>query len=117
MNLESEVVNRINVLDEEKLVFSYVLQEDYSKFNIDESEMDFLIDSIRLVEGTNVALLLKEQKDGSFKGSLRSRTDFNVQQLASFFDGGGHKAASGFSSDLSIDEIILNIKNEIRKQI
>ena len=72
---------------------------------------------VRLAKESNIALLLKEQNDGSFKGSLRSRTDFNVQQLASFFDGGGHKAASGFSTNLSIDEIIKNVKNEIRKQI
>jgi phosphoesterase RecJ-like protein len=117
MNLESEVVNRINVLDEEKLVFSYVLQEDYSKFNIDESEMDFLIDSIRLVEGTNVALLLKEQKDGSYKGSLRSRSLIDVQKVASSFNGGGHKAASGFSSSLNQDEIVNQVKNEIRTQL
>ena len=117
MNLESEVVNRINVLDEEKLVFSYVLQEDYSKFNIDESEMDFLIDSIRLVEGTNVALLLKEQKDGTYKGSLRSRSLIDVQKVASSFNGGGHKAASGFSSSLNQDEIVNQVKNEIRTQL
>ena len=72
---------------------------------------------MRLAKESEIALLLKEQTDGSFKGSLRSRTEFNVQQLASFFNGGGHKAASGFSSDLTVDDIILNIKNEIRKQI
>ena len=72
---------------------------------------------MRLAKESEIALLLKEQTDGSFKGSLRSRTEFNVQQLASFFNGGGHKAASGFSSDSTVDDIILNIKNEIRKQI
>ena len=72
---------------------------------------------MRLAKESEIALLLKEQVDGTYKGSLRSRTQFNVQQLAAFFEGGGHKAASGFSSNLSIDEIINNVKNEIRKQI
>ena len=71
-------------------------QEDYSEFKTTPAETDFLIDVVRLAKESDIALLLKEQTDGSFKGSLRSRTDFNVQQLASFFDGGGHKAASGF---------------------
>ena len=42
------------------------------------------------------------------------KNNFNVQELASLFDGGGHKAASGFSSTLSEKEIIKKIKNAIK---
>ena len=116
IKLQSEVLNRIKLFDDEELVVSYVLHEDYKKFNIESSEIDFLIDSIRLVKESNVALLLKEQDDKSFKGSLRSRTKLDVQKIASLFGGGGHKAASGFSTTLSMDEITTKIKNAIRSQ-
>ena len=116
IKLQSEVLNRIKLFDDEELVVSYVLHEDYKKFNIESSEIDFLIDSIRLVEESNVALLLKEQDDKSFKGSLRSRTKLDVQKIASLFGGGGHKAASGFSTTLSMDEITTKVKNAIRSQ-
>ena len=116
MKLQSEVLNRIKLFDDEELVVSYVLHEDYKKFNIESSEIDFLIDSIRLVKESNVALLLKEQDDKSFKGSLRSRTKLDVQKIASLFGGGGHKAASGFSTALSMDEITTKVKNAIRSQ-
>jgi hypothetical protein len=43
-------------------MFRMSYKKTISKFKIDESEMDFLIDSIRLVEGTNVALCLKSKK-------------------------------------------------------
>jgi phosphoesterase RecJ-like protein len=116
IKLQSEVLNRIKLFDDEELVVSYVLHEDYKKFNIESSEIDFLIDSIRLVKESNVALLLKEQDDKSFKGSLRSRTKLDVQKIASLFGGGGHKAASGFSTTLSMDEITTKVKNAIRSQ-
>ena len=116
IKLQSEVSNRIKLFDDEELVVSYVLHEDYKKFNIESSEIDFLIDSIRLVKESNVALLLKEQDDKSFKGSLRSRTKLDVQKIASLFGGGGHKAASGFSTTLSMDEITTKVKNAIRSQ-
>ena len=114
LKLQSEIINRI--IFEEDLQFSYstVYQDDYKKHNIDAEETDFLIDVVRLVKHAKVALLLKEQPDGSYKGSLRSRNNFNVQELASLFDGGGHKAASGFSSPLSEEEIIDKIKNAIK---
>ena len=117
IKLQSEVLNRIELHEEEELVFSYVLQEDYLNFNIESSETDFLIDSIRLVKESSVALLLKEQQDKSFKGSLRSRNELDVQQIASLFGGGGHKAASGFSTDLSMQEIKNKVKNAINSQI
>ncbi len=116
IKLQSEVLNRIKLFDDEELVVSYVLHKDYKKFNIESSEIDFLIDSIRLVKESNVALLLKEQDDKSFKGSLRSRTKLDVQKIASLFGGGGHKAASGFSTALSMDEITTKVKNAIRSQ-
>ena len=116
IKLQSEVLNRIELFDDEELVISYVLHEDYKKYNIESSEIDFLIDSIRLVKESKVALLLKEQEDKSFKGSLRSRTNLDVQQIASLFGGGGHKAASGFSTTLSMEEITTKVKNAIRLQ-
>ena len=117
IKLQSEVLNRIELHEKEELVISYVLQEDYLKYNIESSETDFLIDSIRLVKESNIALLLKEQPDKSFKGSLRSRNELDVQQIASIFGGGGHKAASGFSTNLSMEEIKNKVKNAIKSQI
>ena len=117
IKLQSEVLNRIELYEDEELVVSYVLQEDYQNYNIDSSETDFLIDSIRLVKESNIALLLKEQQDKSFKGSLRSRNELDVQQIASLFGGGGHKSASGFSTNLSMEEIKNKVKNAINSQI
>ena len=117
IKLQSEVLNRIELHKEEEFVVSYVLQEDYLNYNIESSETDFLIDSIRLVKESSVALLLKEQEDKSFKGSLRSRNELDVQQIASLFGGGGHKAASGFSTNLSMEEIKNKVKNAIKSQV
>ena len=117
MKLQSEIIKRIELFTEHSLVVSYVLQEDYKKYNIEESELDFLIDSVRLVKESNIALLLKEQSDKSFKGSLRSRNDIDVQLIASEFGGGGHKAASGFSTTHDIENVIDKVKKAIESQL
>ncbi len=114
LKLQSEIINRIEFEKDIQFTYSTIYQNDYKKYNISPEETDFMIDVVRLVKGANIALLLKEQIDGSFKGSLRSRNNFNVQEIASIFNGGGHKAASGFSSELSEQKIIEKIKNEIR---
>ena len=117
LTLQSKVIERIVLKEEISFAHSIVFQNDYSDYQVEPEETDFLIDVVRLVKESNVALLLKEQKDGSFKGSLRSRGDVNVQKIASIFNGGGHIAASGFSSDESTEEILKKIEDEIRKFI
>jgi len=117
LKLQSEIINRIIFDEDIKFTYSTIYQKDYKKYNIDAEETDFLIDVVRLVRGADIALLLKEQVDGTFKGSLRSRNNFNVQELSAIFDGGGHKAASGFSSSSSQEDIIEIIKNEIRTKL
>ena len=116
LKLQADIIKRIEIDEKNKLSYSYVLQEDYKKHNTSPEDTDFLIDTVRLPSETNVALLLKEQEDGSYKGSLRSRGKIDVQLVASSFGGGGHKAAAGFSSNQNRVEILDKINHEIRSQ-
>tara|TARA_B100001123_G_C15180967_1_gene975333 strand:+ start:306 stop:1259 length:954 start_codon:yes stop_codon:yes gene_type:complete len=116
LKLQAEVIGRITLDDITNMSYAYVNQSDYLEFNIPEEETDFLIDVVRLPEESDVALLAKEQKDNTFKVSLRSRRDVDVQRIAQLFGGGGHRAAAGFNSDLDFDEIVNKVKNAIRSK-
>lgn len=37
---------------------------------------------------------------------MRSKYDIDVNSIAGMFGGGGHRKASGFTSELSADEIV-----------
>ena len=117
LTLQSKIIERIVLNEDLQFAHSIVFQNDYKDFQVEPEETDFLIDVVRLVKESTVALLLKEQEDGSFKGSLRSRGDIDVQKIASIFGGGGHVAASGFSSNQSPEFILEKIEHEIRKSI
>ena len=117
LTLQSKIIERIVLNEDLQFAHSIVFQNDYEDFQVEPEETDFLIDVVRLVKESKVALLLKEQEDGSFKGSLRSRGDIDVQKIASIFSGGGHVAASGFSSNQSPEFILEKIEYEIRKSI
>lgn len=54
-------------------------------------------DFFATVSETDFGLSLKEEEKGRMNGSLRSRTDINVADLAKIFGGGGHQTAAGFS--------------------
>lgn len=61
------------------------------------------------IEGVSVSLFLREAEEGYLKGSLRSKSDIDVNKIASMFSGGGHVKASGFRIKLDVKEIIEKI--------
>ncbi len=56
---------------------------------------DAVLDVLRSVGTVEVALLLRELADGSCKLSARSKTRFDVDELARLHGGGGHRRAAG----------------------
>lgn len=59
------------------------------------ADADIVMDILRAVESVEVVIYLRELADGWCKLSARSKTEFNVNQLARKFGGGGHVKASG----------------------
>lgn len=69
---------------------------DIKRLQVHESETRSLMDFLNvMLDAEDVILILKEQPDGSVKGSLRSHTR-DVAKLAQQYGGGGHKNAAGF---------------------
>jgi oligoribonuclease NrnB/cAMP/cGMP phosphodiesterase (DHH superfamily) len=63
-----------------------------------------------LAEKTNFGVCYFEVEKNIFQYSLRSRSDFDVSQIAKKFGGGGHKAAAGFTVPILIH------KNDVIKK-
>jgi phosphoesterase RecJ-like protein len=58
----------------------------------------------RSIDGVLVSALLKEIDDKSTRVSMRAKPDVDVQAIASMFGGGGHKAASGCTMPMSMQQ-------------
>ena len=78
-------------------------------------DCDGLVEEARGIEGTVIAVLLRELDDG-WKISLRSKIGkYDVNSIAMLFGGGGHKNAAGFKTSGSITEIESAVIAEIAK--
>ncbi len=80
------------------LVWSYLTRADLDDAGVAPADSDDLIDIIRKTREADVAAVLKQQRDGRFKVSLRSRGGHDVAAVAASFGGGGHRLASGYTS-------------------
>jgi phosphoesterase RecJ-like protein len=99
LRLTAIALERLQEEPEADLVWTYVTRLDLERAGGDPSDADDLIDVIRTVRGTDVAAFLKQQPDGRFKVSVRSRGDHDLAAIAASFGGGGHRLAAGYTSE------------------
>lgn len=92
-------LRRLTSVPEADLVWTYLTQDDLVAAGVHPAETDDLIDVVRTDRDADVAVLVKQQKDGRFKVSMRSRGAHDLAAVASTFGGGGHRLAAGFTSD------------------
>jgi bifunctional oligoribonuclease and PAP phosphatase NrnA len=98
LRLLGVALGRLEEVLEADLVWTYLLQSDLADAGLGVGETDDLIDVIRTVRGADVAAVLKQQRDGRFKVSVRSRGGHDVSVAAAAFGGGGHRLAAGYTS-------------------
>ena len=68
--------------------------------------------------GVEVTLYYREASKNEYKFSIRTdMPNFNVQQVAKAFGGGGHEKASGFTVKGNITEIVSKVIEEIKSKI
>ena len=77
------------------LAWMHVDRATMERCQANEEDCEGLVNYALAIEGIEVALFFREQPDGSFRVSLRSKGAVNVAAVAEEFGGGGHECASG----------------------
>jgi phosphoesterase RecJ-like protein len=96
LQLDELILSRVSVMNDGAVVVSHYGTDDLERLDVELGWTEDLIDLIRVVEDTMVALLIVETPQGA-RVSLRSDSDFDVSALAARFGGGGHHAAAGIT--------------------
>jgi phosphoesterase RecJ-like protein len=92
------------------LVWTYVLWSDLERAGAGPGDVDDLIDVLRTAREVDTAALVKQQRDGRFKVSVRSRGSRDLSAVAAAFGGGGHRLAAGYTSDHGPAETIERLR-------
>jgi len=116
LKLLARALERASLHAEGRVVISYLVRDDFAEAGALEPYSEGIIDVLRAVEGVELGALIREQlREGgpARKVSLRSSTErVDVSALARKSNGGGHRQAAGFSSDLPLDDVIAFIVAE-----
>ncbi|WP_342590903.1 DHH family phosphoesterase [Olsenella profusa] len=114
LHLAATVMGRITTFEHGKIAYSYATAADLAASGVPVAECDGLIDLVRCVEGSEVALFLKEVPGGQVRGNLRAKTDRDISVIAREMGGGGHAAAAGFTYEGDIDQALSVVLPKLR---
>jgi phosphoesterase RecJ-like protein len=111
LKLLARALERAQVYEGGGIVVSHLLKTDFADVGAAEPYSEGIIDFLRAVEGAEMAALIREPPAPgrpARRVSLRSSSDeLDVSAIArASGDGGGHRQAAGFSSELEIPEIV-----------
>ena len=98
LRLVGVALGRLEHIAEADLVWTYLTQADLQEAGVHPGDTEDLIDVIRTARDVDVAAIVKQQKDGRFKVSVRSRGNHDLATVATAFGGGGHRLAAGYTS-------------------
>ncbi len=104
------------------LTITQLTREDYAATGADESYSEGVVDYLRSVEGTAVAGLVRELLSDTAatrrKVSLRATDDtVDVSRIARAQNGGGHRQAAGFTTQMAPAELIAFLRREVSAQL
>jgi phosphoesterase RecJ-like protein len=109
-------LDRLEYVKEANLVWTYVLQADLARARISVGETDDLIDVVRMAREADVACVARQQRDGRFKISLRSRGATDVGAICLAFGGGGHRLAAGYTSQSGLEEAVKSLVDALHQK-
>ena len=98
-----------------KFINYYLTQEKMKELSIEKDDTDGAAEMLLKIEEMELSLFVREDVDGSLKGSFRANDKYNVNKIASIFGGGGHIKAAGFKTNLSFEEILEKTYQELEK--
>lgn len=105
IELEKITLEHMEFYEQGQFVLSYLSKDDFTACKALKADAEPLIDSLRSIRGVKVALILRETDEAVIRGSLRAKDDeTDVAAVARTFEGGGHKAAAGFTFHGTLDQ-------------
>lgn len=115
-------LERIQRFEEGTLTLAALDAADFERVGAEESLSEGIVDHLRSVADTKVAVLIREltapESRGKRKVSLRATgDDIDVSAIARTQGGGGHRRAAGFSTTLALPELIALLRHEVATQV
>lgn len=110
------LLESILILNKQCIV-SWITKKNMAFFEAGPEDMDGIVSQLKQTKDIEVAIFLYETDTHTFKVSLRSKDKVDVSKVASYFGGGGHVRAAGFTMAGTVHDVINNVSHQLALQL
>jgi bifunctional oligoribonuclease and PAP phosphatase NrnA len=111
LRLFGRVLDRLETSPDRRVIWSTLRLEDLAATDALAAYSEGIIDLLAQAETAEVAMLLKEQEDGTTRLSVRTKPGgVDATVLTGTFGGGGHARAAGASVALPLPEAVARVR-------
>lgn len=104
------LTQKMQLIPEYRTAYMSITMKEAEQFSLSIGDKEGIVNIPLAMRDVDIAILFTEDKD-KIKISFRSKGDVNVEAFSRrFYNGGGHKNASGGSSRLSLEETERNLQ-------
>ncbi|MBD3247724.1 hypothetical protein GF382_00345 [Candidatus Falkowbacteria bacterium] len=100
MKVLGNILDNLKINPDHSIAFACLAYEEMEKFSETEETFDSVMNFLSNIDDVKAVMLLREERPGSIKGSIRTNNPkIDVSKIAKLLGGGGHAKASGFKID------------------
>lgn len=117
LKLLGYIINHMESYFDGKVMFSKLTKEYMALIEADDEDTDSLVNYLRMIDGTEIAILAYPISDDIYKISMRTDGKIDSSKIARDFGGGGHIRASGFDTkdiEVAKDKLLKTIGEELK---
>ena len=100
---------------DDRLAWGCLSHRDFEWAKASDEDTEGFVNELLSIETVQIAALLREAKPGKIRVSIRSRSTYDVAEVARAFGGGGHKNAAGCNFETSLEEAEELLVEEMRR--
>jgi len=115
--LEKTVFGNMELVNNGKVAVQLLRKEFLESCHATLDDTHGFINTPLKCKDVEVSVLVKENREGHVKCSLRSKGNVNVSKIAQSMGGGGHVSAAGFKSSRSLDETLQIVLGKISQEM
>ncbi len=117
LRLKGMMFEKMYLLFDARVVIHLVTREMMAASGGREVDCEAALEESMGLPHVELALLLRENRNGTLKGSLRCVGELDVEAIAKIFGGGGHRHAAGFDvEDSSLDALYEKLLTVIKEE-
>ena len=117
LKLHSMIMGNMEMFCDNRCAMAYVTLDMYEKCDAKTDESDGINGMLRDIKGVELAIFMREKKQGEVKVGFRSKDYFDVAKLCETLGGGGHAHAAGCTVKKNMEDTIDFIRGIVEEKI